>query len=184
MNTIIETLRNLTLTQGVFLLFGALALAGSLLVVLARNIFHAALGLVLAFLGVAGIYILLSFPFIAALQLFIYIGGVAVLIAIAIVVTERAMIPVERTSNEPVMAAVLSLAAFVALIAMIFQPFLPADQRLNWPAGPLVEEAPDQLLRLGQGLVDAHGFALPFEFVSLVLVVVLIGSLYLAKERS
>ncbi len=174
----------LTVTQVVFLLFGGIALAGSLLVVLARSIFHAALGLVLAFLGVAGVYVLLNFPFMAALQLFIYIGGVAVLIAIAIVVTERAMIPIERTSNEPLMAAVLSLAAFAALVAMIFQPFLPPAERLTWPTGPLVEEVPDQLLRLGQGLVDAHGFALPFEFVSLLLVVILIGSLYLAKERS
>ncbi len=130
-------LANLTLTQWIFLLFGAIALGGSLLVVLARNIFHAVLGLVLAFFGVAGVYVLLNFPLIAALQLFIYIGGVAVLVALAIVVTERAMMPIERTSNDPLMAAVLSLTAFVALVAMIFQPFIPAAQRLTWPTGPI-----------------------------------------------
>ncbi len=177
-------METLTVSHVVFLLFGAIAIGGSLLVVLARNIFHAVLGLVLAFVGVAGVYVLLSFPFIAALQLFIYVGGVAVLVAIAIVVTERAMMPVERTTTDPLMAAVLALAAFVALFAMLFQPFLPVAQRLTWPASPLVETAPDQLLRLGQGLVDAQGFALPFELVSLLLVVVLMGSLYLAKERS
>lgn len=174
----------ITLTQGVFILLAVISIGGSLIVVLARNIFHAVLGMVVAFFGVAGIYILLHFPFIAVLQLFIYIGGVGVLIAVAIVVTERAMMPVERTSNEPLMAAVLSIAALVALVVMMFQPHLPAAQRLTWPSGPLVEEVPDQLLRLGQGLVDAHGFALPFELVSLLLVVVLMGSLYLAKERS
>lgn len=174
----------ITVTQGVFLLLAVISIGGSLIVVLARNIFHAVLGMIVAFFGVAGIYILLHFPFIAVLQLFIYIGGVGVLIAVAIVVTERAMMPVERTSNEPLMAVVLSIAALVALLVMMFQPHLPAAQRLTWPSGPLVEEVPDQLLRLGQGLVDAHGFALPFELVSLLLVVVLIGSLYLAKERS
>lgn len=174
----------ITLTQGVFLLLAVISIAGSLIVVLARNIFHAVLGMIVAFFGVAGVYILLHFPFIAVLQLFIYIGGVGVLVAVAIVVTERAMMPVERTSNEPLMAAALSIAALVALLAMLFQPHIPTAQRLLWPSAPLVEEVPDQLLRLGQGLVDAHGFALPFELVSLLLVVVLIGSLYLAKERS
>ena len=83
----------ITLQHILFIVFGAFTLGSGLLVVTQRNVFHAALFLILSFFGVAGLYVLLEAPFLAAVQLFIYVGGIAVLIIFAIMLTRDLMEP-------------------------------------------------------------------------------------------
>ena len=76
----------MTVEQGTFILFSAITLGAALLVVTWRQVFHAALFLALSFFGVAGLYVLLEAPLLAAIQ-FIYAIAVAVLIILVIVYT-------------------------------------------------------------------------------------------------
>ncbi len=66
-----------------FFVLAAIALIGAVLTASMRNIMHAALGLLMSFVGVAGIYVLLEAEFVAAVQVLVYIGAIAVLILVA-----------------------------------------------------------------------------------------------------
>ncbi|MGC9523300.1 MAG: NADH-quinone oxidoreductase subunit J family protein [Anaerolineae bacterium] len=161
--------------QILFLVFAALALGGAVRVVSSRRIFHAALWLITSFFGVAALYMLLESPFMAGIQLFLYIGGVAVLTVIAIMVTKGVMRQDKRTLNDPWSSAIVAGALFAVMVWMIVQLPLPEAPPSSVP------EAGLELL--GAALVDPAGYLLPFEVVSVMLLVVLIGALYLGKER-
>lgn len=161
--------------QIVFLIFGCLILGASVRVVTSHRIFHAALWLIGAFLCVAVVYMLLESPFMAGIQLFLYIGGIAVLTVIAIMVTKGVMSRDSRTLSNAWSAAVVSLSLFAVMAWTIVQLDLPTE-----PAMP-AEAA--SLSLLGAALVDPGGYLLPFEVVSVLMLVVLIGSLYLGRER-
>lgn len=159
----------------VFLIFAVIALIAAVRVVTSHRIFHAALWLIVSFFGIAAIYMLLESPFMAGIQFFIYIGGVAVLTVIAIMVTKGAMRRDQQVVNNSWSAALIALSLFLVLVWMIVQLPLPTA-----PASPVVEGS---LTMLGIALVDPEGYLLPFEVVSIMLLVVLIGALYLGKER-
>ncbi|MBN1249594.1 MAG: NADH-quinone oxidoreductase subunit J [Anaerolineae bacterium] len=161
--------------QVVFALFSIMALGAAVRVVICHRIFHGALWLIASFFGVAAIYLFLESPFMAGIQLFIYIGGVAVLTVIAIMVTKGIMREDRPTLNDPWSAGVVSVALFAVMVWMILQLPLPTE-----PTVPVLEEG---LVLLGAALVDPAGYLLPFEIVSVMMLVVLIGSLYLGKER-
>ena len=70
-----------------FFIFSIFVLGGGLGVVSTRNLFHGALYLVLSLFGVAGLFVLLSAPFLAAVQVLVYIGAIAILIVFAVMLT-------------------------------------------------------------------------------------------------
>lgn len=161
--------------QVVFLVFGCLMVAASVRVVMSHRIFHAALWLIGAFLCVAVVYMLLESPFMAGIQLFLYIGGIAVLTVIAIMVTKGVMRRDNQTRSNARSAALVSISLFAVMVWTIVQLDLPTE-----PAMPVHGEG---LSLLGAALVDPGGYLLPFEVVSVLMLVVLIGSLYLGRER-
>jgi len=164
--------------QIAFLGFAFVSVVAALRVVTSRRVFHAALWLIATFFGVAAVYMLLESPFMAAIQIFLYIGGVAVLTVIAIMVTKGVMREDRRILNRPVAAGVVSLASlalFVTMVWMIIQLPLPEE--------PVFPVTPGSLSLLGAALVDPEGYLLPFEVVSVMLLAVLVVSLYLGKER-
>jgi len=164
-----------SLSVVLFLVFAVLAIGAAIRVVFCHRIFHGAMWLIVSFFGVAAIYMLLESPFLAGIQLFIYIGGVAVLTVIAIMVTKRVMAPNQRTLNDPVSAGIVALALFGVMVWMILSLPLPMA-----PTAPVIEGG---LELLGAALVDPQGFLLPFEVVSVMMLVVLVASLYLGRER-
>jgi NADH-quinone oxidoreductase subunit J len=159
----------------VFLLFAVTACVAGIKVVTSHRIFHAALWMIGTFFAVAAVYLLLESPFMAGIQVFLYIGGVAVLTVIAIMVTKDIMRGDVRTLSDPWASALVSVALFAVMVWMVVQLPLP-----EVPAYPVPEEG---IQMLGAALVDPSGYLLPFEVVSVMLLVVLVGSLYLGKER-
>lgn len=160
------------LVQAVFVLLGVVTLGGALGVVLARNIFHSALFLILSFLGVAGIYVLLEAPFLAAVQVFIYIGAVAVLIIFAIMLTRR--LPgagIRQVNNQWGVAGFVSLVLFAALAFLL------------WGVGWQIAEgvpAATSVADLGKALLT--DYVLPFEVAAVLLLVSLVGAIIIARE--
>ncbi len=161
--------------QLVFLIVGCAVVAAAIRVVTSPRIFHAALWLVGSFFGVAIVYMLLESPFMAGIQLFIYIGGIAVLTVVAIMVTKNAMGTNTRTLSNGWAAAIVSVSLFGVMAWTIVQLDLPTE-----PGMPISGES---LALLGAALVDPGGYLLPFEVVSVLLAVVLIGALFLGRER-
>jgi NADH-quinone oxidoreductase subunit J len=165
----------MTLKQILFIVFGAITLGSALLVVTRRNLFHAALFLILSFFGVAGLYVLLEAPFLAAMQLLIYIGGIAILIVFAIMVTRDIANPDVPGANRQWWAAAL---VSVALCGVLGWTVLNHDW--GGTPGPVPERS---IAILGAMLVDPEGMALPFQVASVLLLVAFIGAVTIARER-
>lgn len=166
----------MTVQQILFIIFGAITLGAALMMVTRRNVFHAALFMMLSFFGVAGLYVLLEAPFLAAAQLFIYVGGISILIIFAIMLTRDMMDPNLVGRNRQWIAAAL---VTVALCAVLVWTVLSHE----WVSAAPGVVPGDSITILGQTLVDAEGLALPFEVASVLLLVALIGAVTIARER-
>ncbi len=157
---------------GIFLLFSLITLGAGLAVVTSRNIFHSALHLILSFVGVAGLYVLLEAPFLAAVQILVYVGAVAVLIVFAIMLTRRLMAEdlVQRNAQWR-LSGLGSLLLFGGLCCILI--------RANWPV--VKAAVPKEMItNLGKDLMEPH--LIPFEITSVLLLVALMGSILIARE--
>jgi NADH:ubiquinone oxidoreductase subunit 6 (subunit J) len=157
----------------VFIILSFVTLGAALSVVTSRNLFHSALFLILSFVGVAGLYVLLEAPFLAAVQVLVYVGAIAILIVFAIMLTRRLMAKdlVQRNAQWG-WSALGATLLFVALGLILLQ--------VNWP---VVEAAvPEETISiLGQDLMSTY--LVPFEVASVLLLVALVGSIIIARER-
>ncbi|RME30855.1 MAG: hypothetical protein D6793_12935, partial [Thermoflexia bacterium] len=112
----------LTLSHVLFVLFGLMVLGGAIAVVTVRNLFYAALWLMLVFFGMAGLYVLLEAPFFAAAQLFIYIGAIGILIIFAIMLTRAFMRqPMPRANEQWWLAALLAAVLLGVIVFLILR---------------------------------------------------------------
>jgi len=161
------------MAKAIFLVISAVTIAAALAVVSLPNLFHAGLALVLAFLGVAGLYALLGAGYIAVIQVLIYVGVVSVLIIMAIMVSERFMGKRLVAFHEQWWVNAIVAGALFLMLAYV----------VTSAAWPVVTQAPpaDMVARLGEALVGRY--VLPFEVASLVLVASMIGAIYIARER-
>lgn len=159
----------------VFAVLTLMTLGGGLGVVSSRNLFHSALFLVLSFVGVVGYYVLLDAGFLAAVQLLIYIGAIAILILFAIMLSRGLMAQRQSQRNEQWwIAALVTLLTFVVLVVVLWQVDWPvADEQAL--ASPSVA-----ISQLGQDLLGPY--VIPFEVASVLLLVALVGAVILARE--
>ncbi len=167
-----------------FWILAALVVLGAFWVVTLGNLFRAALSLGIVLLGVAGLFILLEAEFLAFAQILVYVGAILTLVVFAIMLTARlqAASPAAPASRQAVPAALVALSLFALLAAVTW--------RIDWPAleswraalspGLAIPSAARAvpLAELGQQLVTT--LVLPFEVVSLVFIVALIGAFGIA----
>jgi len=161
------------ITQVVFLAIALLALVGAVGVVVARSVFVSALFLILSFVGVAGIYVLLGAPFLAGVQLLIYVGAVAVLIIFAVMLTRNVM-----SEETPFLNRQWGIGGFIAVALFVLLALVGflADWNISSAAPPQ-----DAVSELGKALLSTY--VLPFEVASVVLLVALIGAIVIAREE-
>jgi len=166
-----------TLAYIAFFALAGLTLLGAVAVVTLKNLFRSALALVVAFIGVAGIYFLLQAEFLAVVQILIYVGAITVLILFAIMLTRRLMEQgLFQLSGKWWLAAPLSLGLF-ALIGLV-------AWSTAWPQRPKEALPSDAVAALGQQLMTTY--LLPFEIASVLLLVALVGAIVVAwpvKDR-
>lgn len=162
------------LLQAIFIVLSAITLGGAVAVVTNKNVFHSALFLVVVLVSVAGLYLLLEAPFIAMVQVLIYVGAISTLIIFAIMLTRRLMNTHQRQRNEQwLLSATVCLGLLLVLVVLITQVHWPVVQT-NVPV--------DSLHRLGQDLMDRY--VLPLEVVAVLLLAALIGAIVIARERT
>lgn len=157
----------------VFIILGLVTLGAALAVVTTKNLFHSALFLMLSFVGVAGLYVLLEAPFLAAVQILVYVGAIAVLIVFAIMLTRRLMAEDLVQANSQWGWSALGAVGLFAVLTMILI-------RVNWPiVTAAVPE--DTITVLGQDLMGTY--VAPFEVASVLLLVALVGAVIIAREK-
>ena len=162
--------------MGTVVAFGILAVVAvvaALGVVFLKNVFRAALSLVLCFLMVAGLYITLSADFLAAVQVLVYVGAISVLIILAIMMTRE--VPRGSPSNQLQFPAFL--VGIVFLVIVVY-----AVIRMSWPiaAAPPLEPT---TAPLAHHLFGEGGFILPVEIAAVLLLAAIIGAVVLAREK-
>lgn len=159
--------------QVVFIILSIITLGAALAVVTSKNLFRSALFLILSFVGVAGLYVLLEAGFLAAVQILIYVGAISILIIFAIMLTRRLMAKdlVQRNAQW-------GISGLVALLLFAVLGFVLL--RVNWPVAEAVVPG-ESISILGQELMSTY--ALPFEVASVLLLVALVGSIIIARER-
>ena len=166
---------------GAFGVLTILTIGSALNVARDRNIFHAALWLLLCLFGVAGFFVMLAAPFLAAVQVLVYMGAIVILIIFAIMLTRR-MMGLHETENGQ-WGISLAVAALTCLI-LAFTMFLASSGSSPLlPTTPKADvSATDSLTGLGVSLVDPGQYALPFELASLLLTGAMIGAIVIARE--
>ncbi|MEI7900750.1 MAG: NADH-quinone oxidoreductase subunit J [bacterium] len=158
-----------------FYVVAALTLISSAVVVLSRNIIRAAFSLLFSFLGVGLLYALLSADFLAVVQLLLYVGGILVLILFAIMLTNRVETLSEARQTYPRGPAFL-------LCGSLFVGLLLLALRAPWKQGPGGAVFTPTTRMIGEALLGPY--LLPFEIVSVLLLVGLIGAVVVARRES
>ena len=164
----------MTIAQIVFILLALLSIVSAIGVVTVPNVVHAALFLILSLIGVAGFYILLSSEFLALVQILIYAGTVGIIVLFALMLTRG------REHNLPVVnaGAQWPLGLLAAGILGVVLEIAVMDS--DWP-----RNAKSLVLVNMQTLAGAlfHDWLLPFEIVSVVLLVALVGAIVIAHDE-
>ncbi len=166
-----------------WLAFGILTLltvGGGLAVVIDRNLFHSALWLLLSLFGVAGMFVLLDAPFLAAVQVLVYMGAIVILIIFAVMLTRRLMGITETVNNQWWIGAVVAALTFLVIALVLAQAGTGAQPLLS--RDPIASLSSKSVLDLGTALVDPNQYALPFEVASLLLTGAMIGAIVIARE--
>lgn len=162
-----------------FFVMSLFILGGGLGVVTTRNLIHGALYLILSLLGVAGYFVLLAAPFLAAVQVLVYIGAIAILIVFAVMLT-RSMTSLRETINRQWwLSAIVGVLLFGFLAVGVIVPVW--GQGSAFMAQP-VSETVATTTDLGVALVDGNGFVLPFEVASILLTAAMIGAIVIARD--
>ncbi len=147
--------------------------AGALIAVLTRRIIRSVAGLALCCLGLAGLYYFLNSPFLALMEILIYIGAVCVTIIFGVMLSEPDEVaPAEQRGRERWwggIALLVSLAIFWGVSRLSLQG--------RWPAPAPAADGSVQAI----GIALLTPYSLPLELISLVLLVAILGALVIAR---
>ena len=159
-----------------FYLFSAIILIFSLLTITSRRILRAAVYLLFVLMATAGLYFLLQYQFMAAVQLTLYAGGIVVLIIFSILLTHH----ISHLFKHPdvtklIMGISVALIGSGMTIATILR--YPFPSTIAESISPNMETIGNQLLSTGK-----NGYVLPFELISILLLAAMVAAIVIAKK--
>ncbi len=158
----------------IFYIIASVIIGGGILAVTSRKIFRAAVFLLFSLIGIASLYFYLNYEFLAAVQIVVYVGGIVVLIIFSIFLTHAS----GDEMKKPVLwRAVFSAlaAAFATALTLLYINEHNFTATANATVAPTVKNIGLQMLSTTQ-----HGYILPFEVVSMLLLAALIGCIVIA----
>jgi len=157
-----------------FFILGLLTLVGAAAALTLRNLVHCVLALMIAFLGLAGLYLQLNAQFIGFAQVLVYVGAVAILVVFAILLTRGAESPTQSiVSPSWIASGAVSVIVFCILAWTIHSSMVA---RLAIPPQPQVT-----VKQIGDALMSK--FALPLEVIGLLLTAALLGAVTIAMQE-
>ncbi len=152
----------------------AVVMVGAAVAVLyLRNVFHAALALVLCFIAVAGIYVTLSADFLAAVQILVYVGAISVLVILGVMMTREVQkgSPVNKMRLPAAIVAVVLLGILVYVVTST-----PWGISTQDPLTPTT-------MPLATKLFSENGFILPVEIGAVLLLAAILGAIVIIREK-
>ena len=155
-----------------FLTLAAVMLIAAILVVTMRDIIRCGLAMIVSFAALAGLYVMVGSPLVAAAQVLVYIGAISVLVLFAIMLTQTKAGPSRLVFHSQAgWSGVLSIVLGIILVIAV--------TATAWPEGPAMVQTDTKAL--AQTLFGE--FVLPFEVVSVLLLAAVIGGVFLAKRE-
>jgi NADH-quinone oxidoreductase subunit J len=195
----------MTLQTFLFYLVAGLTGLSAIAVVVTQNIVRSAAFLLFALAGTAGVFFLLGADFVGATQLLVYVGGILVLVVFGVMLTAQGpFISMKTGAAEWAIAVLVGLLLYAAIAVSIFVKPLEIAET---PLPPVAPEQSRSSVVIGEAFVSLEdatpqaavagmpkngptppertrmGYLLPFEIVSVHLLVVLIGAAYLARAK-
>lgn len=159
-----------------FYFLSALTVISGVLVITRKNPVHSALALIMSLLGQAALYLMLYAPFVAGVQIILYVGGIMVLFLFVIMLVNLERSEREKQFNQQWIAGVAAALALGALFVSIYW-----KGHAIFPAPMKLAAETDNTQRVGEMLYSNYMF--PFEIASLLLLVAIIGAVVMAKKR-
>jgi NADH:ubiquinone oxidoreductase subunit 6 (subunit J) len=157
-----------------FFVFAALAVLGAAVLFFHPSIVHGAFALVASLVGVAGLYWTLGADFLGGAQLLLYVGGVTVLLLFAVMLTTR--------DSQRIQLGRYALGALlVGLLGATLVQACEGVMKVVGDPGVLPEPQPTSM-GLGAAFLDRTLYLLPFEAISVLLLVVLVGAVTIARR--
>ncbi len=158
----------------IFYCISTFILLTGILSVTTRKIFRSSIWLLFSLVGIAGLYFWMDMNFIAAVQIIVYVGGIVVLIIFSIFLTQKAGEQMPKAITGRKVFSILSVLAGLAFIYRVislneFHPNTTTVVNAN------VSEIGTQMLSTTE-----HGFVLPFEAISMLLLAAMIGCIVIA----
>ncbi len=161
----------------IFYILSVVSVLFALQVVHSKKLLHAAIALMAVLVASAGFYIMLGYEFLAGVQVLVYVGGIAIFIVFAIMLTSSADLQEDKPPlHRKVLGTTISAIFFcVTSASLLFSKFPLAKGGV-----PPVNDAD----ALGRKLLDygSQGFVLPFEIVSLLLLAAVIGGIVIGRK--
>lgn len=154
-----------------FLILAIIVLGSALAVVLARNIVHSALFLVLSFVGVAGLYLLIQVDFLAAVQVLVYGGAIAIILVFGVMLTQRKDMDSTNLFNKQRGLALLVASVLLVVIGRVIS-------LTKWESIAAMKSSVNEI-----ATVMLKQYVLPFEIAAVLLLVAMIGAIVLAKKQ-
>ncbi|PIE59167.1 MAG: NADH-quinone oxidoreductase subunit J [Desulfobulbus propionicus] len=160
----------------IFLITLSLVIGGALIAVTSVRLVRAVSGLAVCFTGLAGVYYFLLSPFVAMMQMLIYVGAVSILIAFGIMMSSP-----DQHSQPGILAPSRLIGPLaVSMGGLFFAGFSLLALNTNWQVFPRAEQAGSNIQGIGTSLLTRY--ALIFEAISIVLLMAIIGALVLARR--
>jgi NADH-quinone oxidoreductase subunit J len=159
-----------------FVLFSAAIIVFAILTVTSRNILRSAVYLLFVLVSTSGLYFMLNYQFLAAVQLTLYAGGIVVLIIFSILLTSHINQKFEpvgwKKSLFSALAAISgALLTIITILDFQFSATTEAAKEVN-------------MQMIGKSLLSVgyDGFVLPFEVISILLIAAMVGAIVIAKK--
>src|ERR1041384_730411 len=154
----------------------AVALISALLVITRRNPVHSAISLIFTLLSLAGLYLMLYAPFVAGVQIILYVGGIMVLFLFVIM-----LVNIERNLREEQFNRQWLAGGLVTLVLGGLLVYVYLNARTLFPTSAAAPSEQFNTQQNGNQLFARYGY--PFEIASLLLLVAIIGAVVMAKKR-
>ena len=162
----------MNLQDAVFVAIAGITLLGGILAVWPKNVFYNAMALILCLFGVAGLFIYLNSEFLAVIEVIIYIGAISIAIIFAIMLSRPWAQQHSRRQTGKMLRAFLGAG-------LLFLGLLQVLRSSPWSQTAV--EGDYSMQAIGRSLLSVY--ALPFEVVSLILLVAIIGALVISGSK-
>jgi NADH-quinone oxidoreductase subunit J len=166
-----------------FYMLSGLAILSGVLVITRKNPVHSALALILTLLCLAGLYLMLYAPFVAGVQIILYVGGIMVLFLFVIMLISIERAEKERQFNKQWLVGVVAAAVLGGLFITVYTT--TTKGRVLFPEGRTSYVDMQNTQGIANLLFDQHAgtYMFAFEIASLLLLVAIIGAVVMAKKR-